>query len=101
MPLLDEIGHGQAVMAVARRDRDHEAHVGGGEAVQRGLVMLLAPAHGEPPFLLAFEERGVHGGANEATTDPGTVTHGVLPAVLTQFYGGSRRVDNIGSTVVK
>ena len=45
MALLDEVGHGQAVMAEAGRDRDHEAHMGGGQAVERGLVPL-APSSG-------------------------------------------------------
>ena len=70
MPLLDEVGHGKSVMSEAGRERDHEAHMGGCQAVQRSLVALLLPPNGKEALLLALEEGSVHGGTNEAATNP-------------------------------
>ena len=47
MAFLYEIRHGQAVMAEAGGERDHEAHMGRGQAVERGFVPLILPADGE------------------------------------------------------
>jgi hypothetical protein len=57
-------------MAEAGRERDHKTHMGGRQAVQRGLVPLLFPANGKEALLLALEEGSVHGGTNEAATNP-------------------------------
>ena len=61
MALLDEVAHRQAEVAEPRRDRDDEAHMGGGQRVQRLLIALLLPADGELVFLVAFQIGGLHG----------------------------------------
>ena len=70
MTLLDEVGHGQPIMPEARRDRDDEAHMRRGEAVERDLVALLSPSHRKCPLLFPFEEGSVHGGPDEFPANP-------------------------------
>ena len=54
--LLDQVGEGEAVMAEAGRERDDEAHVGGGEFVKGMLVALVAPALRQGAFLVPARE---------------------------------------------
>jgi len=70
MAFLDEIGHGQAVMAESGRQRDHQTHMGSCEPVQRGFIPLLPPSDSELSFLLALEEGSIHGGTHEPATNP-------------------------------
>ncbi len=60
MPFLDEIAHRQSKMPEARRDRDHEAHVGGRQLRQGLLVTVVTPSQGELMLLLALEIGRIH-----------------------------------------
>jgi len=60
MTLLDEIGHGEAVMSELGRNRDHQTHMGCGQAVESDFVPLLFPTHRETALFFPFQERSVH-----------------------------------------
>ena len=61
----DEVGHGQAIMAKARGHGDDEAHIGGGEFVKGGFVLVVTPAAGEVQLVLLFQHGRLHGGAHK------------------------------------
>jgi len=42
----------------------------GRELVQSGFVALLFPTYGQKVLFLSFQERSIHGGANELATNP-------------------------------
>ena len=52
-------------MAKTCGDRDDETHMRLGQLVQRRLVVLLAPEHGEIMFLAALEIGRLHGRLHE------------------------------------
>ena len=54
---LNEVREGEAVIAVARGGRDHQAAVGQDQLVQRGFVFVIAPAGREIKFALAGQHR--------------------------------------------
>jgi hypothetical protein len=70
MALLDEIGHGQAVMAESGGERNHQPHMGGRQLVERGFIPLFLPSHGQQALLLPFEEWSIHRGSYEPTANP-------------------------------
>jgi hypothetical protein len=72
---LDEVAARQAEIAEAAGDGDDEAHVGGGEAVERRLVAILMPADGEVVFFTALEIGGAHGGPDELAWRSGKSAH--------------------------
>lgn len=78
MALLDEVGHRQAVMAEAAGERDHEAHVGGDQAVQGALVAGLLPGHRQPTLFFPRKERRLHRCSNELTPHPRDLCHARL-----------------------
>ena len=57
VPLLDEIGQGQATVRVATCDVDHQSKVGTDHVVPRRGISF-ADGRGQPPFVLCREERG-------------------------------------------
>ncbi len=69
MPFLNQISHRKTVMAEAGSKRDDEAHMRCGQLVKSNFVALFLPAHGKQMLLFSFEKRGIHGGANETTTN--------------------------------
>ena len=75
MALLDEVGHGQAVMAEAAGDGDDEPHMRRDQPVQGALVALVLPAHGEPAFLVPRKEGRLHRRAYELPPDPCDIRH--------------------------
>ena len=57
-------------MAEAGRQRDDEAHMGGGQLMKGRLVALVLPAHGKQVLLFAFEKGRIHGRADEPAANP-------------------------------
>ena len=70
MALLDEVGHGKAVMAETGCQRDDEAHMGSGQLMKCRLVAVVLPPHGKQVLLFSFEKRSIHGGADEPAANP-------------------------------
>jgi len=62
MAFLDQVAHRKTEIAKARRDGNDEAHMGGRQAVERGLILIIAPTNGEVVFLVALEVRRLHRG---------------------------------------
>ena len=60
MALLDEVAHRQPEIAESGGDRDHQAHMGSGQAMQRRLILAVSPAHGEIVLFATFEIGGLH-----------------------------------------
>ena len=63
--LLNEIAHGQAVVAEPRGGRHHQPGVGADQLVKGPFVAALAPFAGEIEFVVARQQRLTHGSLDE------------------------------------
>ena len=77
--LLDEIAHGQAVVAVLARSADGKPRVGADQLVERHLVLFVAPTGCQLHLTLTRQHRGADGLLDEASV--GALSFGGLDVV--------------------